>query len=231
MSDRLSGRVALVTGGAQGIGRAIADRLDAAGATVVVGDLRAVDSTRLDAVTLDVTDEGSIAAVVDTIEDRHGRLDIVVNNAGIMFEETLETQTLDQWDQMMAVNLRGPFLVTRAALPLLRERGGSVINIGSKGSPPTRAIPRTRHPRAACMASPSHSLSISVPMVCAVMRSPRVGSTRSSTRTTWIGTHAARKRSPRLPACIRSGTSALQATSATWRCGSRPTSLASSRGR
>lgn len=131
MSDRLSGRVALVTGGAQGIGRAIADRLDAAGATVVVGDLRAVDSTRLDAVTLDVTDEGSIAAVVDRIEDRHGRLDIVVNNAGIMFEETLETQTLDQWDQMMAVNLRGPFLVTRAALPLLRERGGSVINIGS----------------------------------------------------------------------------------------------------
>lgn len=129
MSD-LSERVAVVTGGAQGIGSAIVDRLSDAGARVVIGDLRDPGDGR-EWVELDVSAEASVERFVREVTDRHGRLDIVVNNAGIMFEEHIEGHALDSWQRMLDVNLTGPFLMARAAVEALKVRGGAIVNVGS----------------------------------------------------------------------------------------------------
>ncbi len=130
-TDGLEGRVAVVTGGAQGIGRAIAGRLVDAGAAVVIGDLRdPADGSRWHE--LDVTSQDSVEAFVSAVVAEHGSLDIVVNNAGIMFEQDFETHPAESWNQMMAVNLTGPFLVSRAATPHLKKsEHGAIINVGS----------------------------------------------------------------------------------------------------
>ncbi len=126
----LAGRVAIVTGGASGIGAAIADGLAAAGARVVVGDL--VDSPTHHTLRLDVADGEAVRSVVDEVRQEHGRLDIVVNNAGIMFEIPVHDQDLESWNRMLAVNLTGPMLVTKHAAPHLAEHGvGAIVNIGS----------------------------------------------------------------------------------------------------
>lgn len=130
MTD-FSGITAVVTGGAQGIGRAIADRLAADGADVIVGDLRDPGDLgdRQRWVELDVTSEVSTVAFAAEVDDSLG---VVVNNAGIMFEASITDQTVEQWDMAMAVNLRGPWLMTKALLPQLQAGGGgSVVNVGS----------------------------------------------------------------------------------------------------
>ncbi|MGI9605608.1 MAG: SDR family NAD(P)-dependent oxidoreductase [Acidimicrobiales bacterium] len=130
MNERLNGRVAFVTGGARSIGAAIADGLARAGATVVVGDLH--ESANHPRVHLDVSDESSVAGAVAAVVSDHARLDIVVNNAGIMFETPIDEQDLDSWERMLAVNLTGPMLTTKHAAPHLAEHGsGSIVNIGS----------------------------------------------------------------------------------------------------
>lgn len=127
---RLSGRVALVTGGAQSIGAAIADALQTSGATVVVGDLR--ESGDHQSIVLDVSSETSVKAAVDQIVSEHGRLDIVVNNAGIMFETPIAEQDLESWNRMIGINLSGPMLTSKHAAPHLAANGvGSIVNIGS----------------------------------------------------------------------------------------------------
>ncbi len=128
--SNLEGRVALVTGGAQSIGAAIADGLAAAGATVVVGDLN--PSTTHASLTMDVSDEASVQAAIAAIVDEHGRLDIVVNNAGIMFEEHVAEHGRASWDRMLAINLTGPMLTTKhAATHLAKSPGGAIVNVGS----------------------------------------------------------------------------------------------------
>ena len=130
MTD-FSGTTAVVTGGAQGIGRAIADRLAADGADVIVGDLRDPGDLgeRQRWVELDVSSEASARALAAAVGDS---LDVLVNNAGIMFEASIAEQTVEQWDLAMAVNLRGPWLMTKAVLPQLQAAGGgAVVNIGS----------------------------------------------------------------------------------------------------
>ena len=130
MTD-FSGITAVVTGGAQGIGRAIADRLAADGAEVVVGDLRDPGDLgpRQRWVELDVRVEASVAALAAACD---GAVGVLVNNAGIMFEASITEQTVEQWDLAMAVNLRGPWLVTKALLARLTAAPGSaVVNIGS----------------------------------------------------------------------------------------------------
>ena len=128
--SQLTNRVALVTGGAQSIGAAIADGLAAAGATVIVGDLN--PSPTHQSMTLDVSDEQAVEETIATIVAEHGGLDIVVNNAGIMFEESVAEHDRASWDRMLAINLTGPMLLTKHAASHLAASGhGAIVNVGS----------------------------------------------------------------------------------------------------
>lgn len=129
MTARLNGQVAVVTGGAQSIGAAIADGLAAAGATVIVGDLH--ESPDHPTIRLDVSDEGSVVSAVAEIVADHGQLDIVVNNAGIMFETPVSEQDVTSWNRMLAINLTGPMLMIKHAASHLAATGGAIINVGS----------------------------------------------------------------------------------------------------
>lgn len=141
----LAGRRAVVTGGAQGLGEAIARRLAEAGASVLIGDLdEALARTtagrlskayggRVVATRLDVTDSASVVAVADHAISELGGLDIWVNNAGIYPWRPLLEMTDDIWDQVMAVNLRGVFLGAREAARrmIAANRGGVIVNLSS----------------------------------------------------------------------------------------------------
>ncbi|WP_254272025.1 SDR family NAD(P)-dependent oxidoreductase [Haloarcula marina] len=133
--DSLDGQVALVTGATRGIGKAIADGLVARDATVYAGARDPDDITASDrrAVELDVTDDGGIAAAIETIDAEAGRLDVLVNNAGVMdSREPLDSMPTEVVDRTLDTNLRGPMLVTKHALPLLLDRpGGRVVNVSS----------------------------------------------------------------------------------------------------
>lgn len=139
----LEGRVALVTGAARNIGRAIALDLAAGGAKVLVAaqsDKAGLDETvalvtkaggEAHGVLADVTDEGQVAAMVKAAVDRFGRLDILVNNAAVRGETPLAEMTLTEWRRVVSVTLEGPFLCARAALPQLIASGqAAIINIG-----------------------------------------------------------------------------------------------------
>jgi 3-oxoacyl-[acyl-carrier protein] reductase len=131
-TDKLDGRVAIVTGGSNGIGRAVSLLLGDRGARVVVADISApVDHPGIYRPT-DVSSEASIRELYSLVMKQFGRVDIVVSNAGI-FRATpiLETET-SEWDRIMSVNLRGTFLMGREALKIMKEqRSGKIINIAS----------------------------------------------------------------------------------------------------
>lgn len=126
------GHTALVTGGARGIGRSIAEKLRDLGAQVAVGDLAQPDIPGCLGVQLDVTDEASVQRAVDDIDRGLGPVDILVINAGIFVIEPFEETSLASWQRTLDVNLTGGFLVSRAVLPTMRERGyGRIVSIGS----------------------------------------------------------------------------------------------------
>ncbi len=139
MSGRLADKIALVTGGRGGIGRAICDRFSREGAVVFAADLSETGS--MDAaddriggefVRLDVTDETSVKHAFAAVGADHSRLDILVNAAGIEIEKTIEETSLDEWNHIFAINATGTFLTSKYALPLLRQSdGASIINFGS----------------------------------------------------------------------------------------------------
>ncbi len=139
----LRGRVALVTGAGRGLGRAFARGLADAGAQVVVasrtaaeldalvGEIEAAGGSAISCPT-DVTSVGSVQRLVETAVEGYGRLDIVVNNSGIVASTPLLDQDPDEWDRVVSTNLRGTYLVTRAAGAHLTAQGsGKVINIAS----------------------------------------------------------------------------------------------------
>jgi 3-oxoacyl-[acyl-carrier protein] reductase len=138
----LTGKVALVTGASRGIGRAIAGRLAAQGALVVAaarGDNArasveeiATSGGRAEALTLDVTDAAAVEAAPGDIVKRHGRLDIVVSNAGVTRDQLLMRMKRDDWDAVLATNLTATFLLAQAAMrPMLKQKSGRIIAISS----------------------------------------------------------------------------------------------------
>lgn len=130
----LRDRVAVVTGGCGGIGRAICRRFAREGAIVFAADLHEGSETSEDATYLyhDVTQEDSAIEIMKQVDEAHGRLDILVNAAGIEIEKTIEQTTLDEWNRIFAVNVTGTFLTSKHALPLIRKGDGkSIINVGS----------------------------------------------------------------------------------------------------
>jgi 3-oxoacyl-[acyl-carrier protein] reductase len=138
----LTGRVAVVTGASRGIGRAIATRLAARGATVVaaargenaagtVAEIAAAGG-KAEVAAVDVSDSATIEALVSATLARHGRIDILVNNAGITKDQLLLRMKRDDWDSVIATNLTGTFALTQAVLkPMIRQKAGRIICISS----------------------------------------------------------------------------------------------------
>jgi NAD(P)-dependent dehydrogenase (short-subunit alcohol dehydrogenase family) len=141
--ETLKGKVALVTGGGSGLGQATCRTLAAAGAIVISADvsrdlaenvcgaIRAEGGRALPC-RLDVTAEGQVEQVIDHVVAEHGRLDVLINNAGVDVTAPIEDLSVADWDRIIGVNLRGPFLMSRKALGVMRRQGsGHIVNIVS----------------------------------------------------------------------------------------------------
>jgi NAD(P)-dependent dehydrogenase (short-subunit alcohol dehydrogenase family) len=148
----LDGKVAIVTGGAQGIGRAIADRLAADGARIVIADLRGAEAAAANlpdgvGLTVDVASEDDVARMASETIERCGSIDILVNNAGLyasLAMRPFEQIPVDEWRQVMDVNVLSMFLTCRAVVPRMREHGGGrIVNISS--GTPFRGVPFVLH--------------------------------------------------------------------------------------
>ena len=142
MMGTLDGRVAIVTGGRGGVGRAVCARFVAEGARVFAADLTDAGSVGDDPapgefLPFDVTSEEAVRSGMAHIEAEAGHLDIVINAAGIEIEKTIEDTSLDDWNRIFAINVTGTFLTSKYALPLLRNSparagaGASIVNFGS----------------------------------------------------------------------------------------------------
>jgi len=139
----LDGKVAIVTGGAQAIGAAIAKGLEEDGATVVVADLEPPEG----GIRADVSSEEDVARMVEETVARHGRIDVLVNNAGLYASLEMRAFTeipLEEWNHVMEVNVASMFLTSRAVVPVMREQGGgAIVNISS--GTPFRGVPFLLH--------------------------------------------------------------------------------------
>jgi NAD(P)-dependent dehydrogenase (short-subunit alcohol dehydrogenase family) len=148
---RLADRVAIVTGGAQGIGRAIARRLHEEGATVVVADLQGHEAAAEElgglGLRVDVSREDDVTALAEAVLERYGRIDALVNNAGIyssLVPKPFEQIDVEEWRKVYDVNVLGMFLATRAVVPAMRAAGyGRIVNIAS--GTPYKGVPFLLH--------------------------------------------------------------------------------------
>jgi NAD(P)-dependent dehydrogenase (short-subunit alcohol dehydrogenase family) len=148
---RLADRVVIVTGGAMGIGRAIATRLNEEGATVVVADLRGAEAAAGElgglGLTVDVSDESATEAMAAATLERYGRIDGLINNAGIyssLEPKPFEQIDVEEWRRVYDVNVLGMFLATRAVVPAMRAAGyGRIVNIAS--GTPYKGVPFLLH--------------------------------------------------------------------------------------
>jgi NAD(P)-dependent dehydrogenase (short-subunit alcohol dehydrogenase family) len=148
----LNDKVAIVTGAAQGIGRAIAEGLAAAGARIVVADLHGAEAAAASfeggvGITADVADEGDVQRLVGEVVEQCGTVDILVNNAGLYASlemRPFEQIPLDEWRMVMDVNVASMFLTCRAVVPVMRANGrGKIVNISS--GTPFRGVPFLLH--------------------------------------------------------------------------------------
>ena len=140
---RLEGKVALISGGARGQGAVEARMFAEEGASVVIGDILDDQGRQTEAelqelgynvtyVHLDVTSESDWESAVQSAVGTYGKLDVLLNNAGILIRKNIEETTVEDWDRIFSVNAKGVFLGTKAAIPAMREAGGgSIINISS----------------------------------------------------------------------------------------------------
>jgi len=140
MAGRVEGKVAIVTGGASGIGAETARRLAAEGALVTLTDVNAEGGKAVAGqiggaaafLLHDVSDEAQWRRVIEDVQQRHGALHVLVNNAGIVVQATIEDTTLEQWQRIQRVNSDGVFLGCKHAIPAMRRSGGgSIVNISS----------------------------------------------------------------------------------------------------
>lgn len=141
--SELTGQVALVTGGARGLGAAISHMLGAAGAQVIIADIRVdlatqvaleiqADSGKARALPLDICDELQVQVTIAKIVEEYGRFDILINNAGIDVTLPVEELPIADWDRVLAVNLRAPFVLSKCVLPTMQQQqSGHIINITS----------------------------------------------------------------------------------------------------
>jgi NADP-dependent 3-hydroxy acid dehydrogenase YdfG len=141
--ENLKGKVILVTGGARGLGEAICRSLDKAGATVIPADIRedllkdladdlGSNGKKVKPLVLDICDEKQIEKALSTIVEEYGRIDVLINNAGTDKTVSIEELSIADWDHVQAVNLRGPFILSKFALQYMKEQGsGQIINIAS----------------------------------------------------------------------------------------------------
>ncbi|GAB6108516.1 beta-ketoacyl-ACP reductase [Fusibacter bizertensis] len=131
---RLQDKVAVVTGGAQGIGRSICETFERQGAKVIAVDMNAAEfeQANIKGYALNVTDRAAIEVFVENIVKEYGKIDILVNNAGITRDALINKMTEDMWDAVINVNLKGVFNMTQFISPVMMEQGkGSIINIAS----------------------------------------------------------------------------------------------------
>ena len=135
--NRLEGKVALITGGARGLGEAMAKKFHEEGAHVIINDLdltaakRAAKPLQGHAIAADVSNSEQVKLMFEEVGDTVGRLDILVNNAGIVITGTVESTSLSDWRKTQAVNLEAVFMGTRAGVSVMKVNGGSIINISS----------------------------------------------------------------------------------------------------
>jgi NAD(P)-dependent dehydrogenase (short-subunit alcohol dehydrogenase family) len=162
----LQGKRILVTGAAQGLGAATARALAEAGAHVIVGDLNEQGARRVAesladgalAIGFDVGDERQVEQAMKQIAERHGGLDAAVNNAAIDFTLPLEELSVERWDAVMRVNLRGPFLIAKQAAAMMRGTGGHIVNIASTAAKRTWANASAYHATKWGLLGLSHAL-------------------------------------------------------------------------
>jgi NADP-dependent 3-hydroxy acid dehydrogenase YdfG len=154
MNNNITGKIIVITGASSGLGEAAARLLSAEGATVVLGarrverlksladELTAKGGKAL-AMATDVTKHGDVKKLVDTAVEKFGRIDVIINNAGLMPQSPLERLKVDEWDRMIDVNIKGVLYGIAAALPhMTRQKAGHIINISSVAGHKVRGAAR-----------------------------------------------------------------------------------------
>ncbi|SFC75827.1 NADP-dependent 3-hydroxy acid dehydrogenase YdfG [Parapedobacter composti] len=146
MMSALTDKVVLVTGAGRGLGAAICKKLSDDGAAIILTDINEADldetaealreaGCNAKGYVMDVSDDAHIRDVMDQAVSEFGRLDVVINNAGVDYTKSIEELSVEEWDRVMSVNLRGPFLVSKTAFPYLKKNGrGHIVNIVSTAS-------------------------------------------------------------------------------------------------
>jgi NAD(P)-dependent dehydrogenase (short-subunit alcohol dehydrogenase family) len=141
--ETLKGKVVLITGGGGGLGAAVGEVLSEAGAVAIAADVRIEPTEKLVqswrdrgleamALQLDITDEQQIKAAVQKVVDQYGQIDVLINNAGIDVTLPIEELSITDWDKVMNVNLRAPFILSKQIMPLMKQQGkGHIVNIAS----------------------------------------------------------------------------------------------------